>query len=388
MKHVHTTIILLATSLAGCASEHGPPAPITTTYMPPETDTLTMGDDGTSSGGSTSTTAGTSASTTTTTTTSATGADTTGEPPPDPCEGMGKYWCRGWVGGLYLAYGTGTNYQFDIGGVEEIECVDEGVGTFEIVLPFIGNNPELYNSEMAAMLCKSRCEELVSSGDLPSVDWPAIHPGNAVWEHTGDTGCVFIANNAGTMPVNTVEAGIPSGNIGAASGCAAIGGAGHPVVVYEGPPDPDECASAMACEGWDPDATTNVTHSYVARTFTHTTWVNDAFFWYLVDTSAAQLYDCDEGRWMQRFDVNGVESWKMEGLLAGEFLYALGFRTNDKTLKIKLSGTSTWYNLDSYAHMIDAFNAMNPGSSYVLQFCRPNPTTGACVTHTMNLTIN
>ncbi len=236
------------------------------------------------------------------------------------------------------------------------------------------------DNEFVYELCQEFCEnEMVHT--FPE------HPTASLTQWTlVDTVCVFADNgNFGVMPdwdghnVQGSAAGdcdnIPAGSETISPQCFYLD------CVAEG----DCPAEAQACTGWSPGS--YVSSSLNTATKTYTTTVQKAF----LEGLAADLFDqvlvCDTGGWTWSISAT-PDKWRMQNLASRDLLYKMGFRNGDEQVKIKKSGSSTWYNLyastmlDGYAVMADAFGALGGETSFVLQFQRSG------VTYTMNLTLS
>lgn len=289
----------------------------------------------------------------------------------------GLYACHGWVAGVYQRSDTG-NKSFVFGTDLNAHCVGGEGETILIPLPNQGSDAD---NELGFSECKSACDELVAGGMYGESYWGPLPAGYSQYAYLR-TDCIFAPDgNNGRIPDGQLDADLS----GASELCDWVGKSGDiingiPVQIPYVEPAPDDmCAPMVQCDDWNPQSTSNITHNLVGTT--HTTWIDDVFLAELLDTLAAQAYECDVGRFAESIR-SGVTSFAMSNLQSnGELLYSLGFRSGDNSFRVKKTGTTTWYTLDSFAHIADAFDALHPlTGGLTFEFHRGS------ATHTLNLT--
>jgi len=338
MKHLLSTIFL-SLSLA-CSVDDG-------YHPPPPVESATLGTD--SAG------------------TDAVDPDTTAG---EQCEEFSHYRCRGFVADVYRHMTIGLKFSdipYGAAGFDPLDayaCIGNGPGddTDMIVTAPRGTPPDdpiIFNA------CTEACiEENVDYG------WPDPFgtSGQWVFDHRE---CVFGPLANGGESFDPSVAGVAD--------CAAVGAAQQNEEIDEDA-TPDECAP-VDCSDWDPNASI----AYAVRGTTHEATFDAGFAAYLQTPEGYnKLYGCDDGRYMQSHTgAPPVESWKMVGLSSGEVLYRMGFRSNDKDLKIKRANCSIcgYYPLTTLAGMRTAYAAIGSYDDFVVQWKR------GTTTHTLNLAL-
>lgn len=316
---------------------------------------------------------------------SATAADSTGDPADCSEEQWGHYTCLGWVAGMYTRTdGTQpTNYQFYFSSEPQpwqAECV-----TIPICRPFFGDETVTDDGEFAYAQCKAECDAEVANGEHP---FPATVSSGS-WT-LRKTVCIFADNgNNGVVPNPTDGVtNTPGSYSGQCPWGPSVVGGGAPVVdtvIYEGCFDDDVCEdeTGVSCSNWRPG--NSITHSSSGTT--HTSTITSALALSLLSggSDLGMLYKCDDGFFTMYPGAGGSESWKMSaGMVSKDTLYKLGFRAGDYNFRVKKTGTSSWYDLDTLAHILVAFDALHPGTtSFTIEWRRP--VGGSYATHTMTL---
>lgn len=329
-----------------------------------------------------------------------TGADESGG---DLCEMHAEYNCRGTAIGLYYNAAAGDLDPDNTAGWTYMpiggDYPDEStVGCIEttICVPYMGDqanppqNAPIYNH------CQAECE-------TQSHPWPGTHPGNSNYEFTGYTACVFGVSGPWGVPDDTYCTDLDEDGVYEEEGeCVTI--THNPGASYGDECDStgstqqidyvDECENKTCedavCGSW-PGHT--ITSSFNAVTKTYTTSISSGFLSSLLAGGFNKLYRCDDGFWTM-YGTGAAETWKMNGLMAGDVLYKMGFRSNDKDLKVRvnLSG-ATLYPMyatfgpggnDGWVNQMIAYNALSPFSSWVFEWKRQ--VSGTWVTHKMVLT--
>lgn len=294
------------------------------------------------------------------------------------CEDMSVFECRGWRAAVYKRNGEGDGVFYGLpdgmgGTAPTYECVEN----MNIVGPMIQpDDPILF------ALCMEECESTLDEWVWPAViDIPA--PGTGQWELAYKE-CVFDTNgnNGYLFTENSGVAECDWMDTTPGNGTDVI-----QQVLYVGMAEPEDCA-AVSCTGWNPNST--ITYSYNSTTKTHTTAISSAQMSSIWSGQWEQLYGCDTARWKQNIhNTTGVETWSMQGLVAGDFLYRMGFRNGDHTVKIQrnITGTPPIYTLWGPASFSTIFEALIPYHSFKLTFRRPKTASPGYDVHTMLLTL-
>lgn len=149
--------------------------------------------------------------------------------------------------------------------------------------------------------------------------------------------------------------------------------------IFKHPCTNDTCQDQIGlCDAWSPIS--EITSRLNATTKTYTVSVDHAWLDDLIHNSLEEVYYCDNGR----FSQVGT-TWKMVNLVSGEMLYVLGFRTNDYDLRIKKTGTTTVYLLNSVSAMVNAYTILRNETALTVSFKRV--VGGTATTYTMNITL-
>ncbi len=289
-------------------------------------------------------------------------------------EGFAEYRCRGFVAGVYK-HPTMESYTFvNLNGEDYYNCLDFGsdpeLNTCQFYAgeAFDFDNPQNEAEENFLDLilaeCASACETKVFNEEPGYNDDtfpPSVTFSGNVWDRV-DIACVFQHN--------------PVGCTGTSCGaeCPFIEGAPNQAlapaqVEYAGPCEdagPEECPAGAWCTNWDPVKWTK----HWTSGGQHYTTIDDDF-WAALFTDY-DIMNCDVGRYTQHDSDPGgpAEWWDWQGLVAGDFFYEIGLRTNDKNTKVRNSALHSWMPLNTDANMWAAMDALEGDNAFQVQVTR------------------
>jgi hypothetical protein len=317
-----------------------------------------------------------------------TGLDTNGEFGDDGVDESGGtptcdstwavYECQGVVYGLHSNPTQGNRREFKtlkaVGHSNYYDCISGDD------LPIIVPEQMMDDTQYLFDTCKAEC--LIAYGGH---SWPADE---GAWVLANNR-CVFqdaptgIVTGADASPDTQVgDLAYPADNILGPASCPFFD---DPIMIPYIREATDEDCMAASCGDWNPNG--NITTSTNSSTRTITTSMARSYLQGIYD-NADDLYRCDQSSRFLQTDATPpiVENWVMDGMVSGDFLYRVGFRSGDKTLTIKQTG-GTAMSLNNSANIVNAITSLYTYSSFVITFSRWASGPKVWQTWTLNLTL-